>query len=183
MRFLGGLEKPVRLTACSGSRFYYKRGNNMNKKYLIGLCIGLGFAATGAIAATEEVDSMLYQVSVEQNETIELANGVSVETGGLFHANIVNADGEHLSQWCRGTFASNGDTFLGGAGYCTIVDSVGDFFWVWFTPTGPTTNAWGVIGGTGQYQGATGGGTTEQVAVLPDGRTTVARSKGTITTR
>ena len=155
----------------------------MNKKCLIGLCSVLSFIAVSAFAATEEVNSMLYQVSVEPNETIELANGVNVQGGGLIHANIVNADGEHLSQWCRGTFASKGESFLGGAGYCTIVDSKGDFFWVWFTPTGPTSNSWGVIGGTGEYQGATGGGMTEQIAVSPDGRTTVAKSTGSITTQ
>ena len=155
----------------------------MNKKYLIGLCTGIGFVAMGACADTQEVNSTLYGVIVEENQTFENDNDVTVQGGGLFHATVVNADGEHSSQWCRGTFASKGETPLGGAGYCTIVDAAGDFLWVWFRPTGPGMNDWGVIGGTGQYEGATGGGTTRQTAVLPDGQATVSVSTGTLTTR
>lgn len=152
-------------------------------KIMTGILCGLGLFSLGAFAATEEINSTLYNVSVEPNETTELANGVTVQGAGLTHATVVAENGETSSQWCRGTFAGKGDSFLGGAGFCTLVTAEGDFLWVWFTPTGATENKWGVISGTGRYAGATGGGTTKQISSSPDDRSSISKSVGTIITK
>lgn len=107
-----------------------------------------------------------------------------MQTSGISHATIVNKSGEVSSQWCRGTWASKGEQFLGGAGHCTSVDADGDYLWIWFRPTGPESTQWGVINGSGKWEGATGGGTTStQVSQSPDKRAWVATSKGTIKRR
>jgi len=151
----------------------------MNKQFLISLF--LGFLAASAVADTQVVDSTQSAVIVREADTFENTGGVTVETGGITHITGIDANGQANSQWCTGSFASNGDNFLGGAGYCTIVSESGDFLWVWWRPTAPDANDWGVIGGTGQWQGATGGGTTQTTTQMPDG-TWISQSKGEITT-
>ena len=74
---------------------------------------------------------------------------------------------------------------LGGAGYCTIVNPDGDILWVWFQNGGggQSGGTWGVIGGTGSYAGASGGGTSSApTSMSPDGRSWINTSTGTITT-
>ena len=146
------------------------------------ILLGTVLFSLSAFASTEKINNTAYSVSIEENRTIELANGVALQGGGVVHATVVSENGETLSQWCRGTFASTGDSFLGGAGYCTLITQDGDFLWVWFTPTGATESKWGVISGTGRYAGATGGGTTTQISASPDGRSTITKSVGIITT-
>ena len=151
----------------------------MNKKYLV---VFVAISATWAnivFAETQKVDNISYGVVVEQNQEISLANGITVSTGGLSHATAVNnEDGTTLSQWCRGTQASKDGTLLGGGGYCSIINQEGDMFWVWFGG-----GKWGMIGGTGAYEGATGGGTTENVSQSPDGRSFINQSTGKIKTK
>lgn len=38
---------------------------------------------------------------------------------------------------------------------------------------GPDGNTWGFTGGTGKYEGITGGGTTTTLAQMADGRTAI----------
>ena len=55
------------------------------------------------------------------------------------------------------------------AGYCASRDAEGDMFWIWFW-NGSDGGEWGVINGTGKFEGMTGGGTSVGVAADPDGR-------------
>ena len=64
---------------------------------------------------------------------------------------------------------------VAGGGYCTIIGQNGDMLFVWFGG-----GRWGVINGTGDWAGATGGGMTEPVSQNPDGFAYVNRSKGEI---
>ena len=55
------------------------------------------------------------------------------------------------------------------AGYCAGRDADGDLFWIWFW-NGGNGGEWGIINGTGKFEGMTGGGTSEPRAGDPDGR-------------
>lgn len=151
----------------------------MNKQITISAI--LAFFATVALADTQVVNSTQSAVIVSQNQTFQNSNGDSIETGGVTHITGHDVNGEKNSQWCTGTFASKGEDFLGGAGYCTVVNEDGDYLWVWWRPTSPTANEWGVIAGTGAWQGATGGGTTETTTQMVDG-TWISQSNGKIVT-
>ncbi|MGI9323815.1 MAG: hypothetical protein ACR2PZ_01255 [Pseudomonadales bacterium] len=104
-------------------------------------------------------------------------------SGSLYSSTVENKTGEISSQWCRGSWASNGETFLGGGGHCTSIDADGEYLWLWFQPTGPDENRWGVIGGSGKWEGATGAGASKTVSQSPDGRSWVATTKGKIKRR
>lgn len=87
---------------------------------------------------------------------------------------ILSEDSEvpfHLApQDCSGTYILDKDQEItGGNGYCDSVDSDGDVWWMWWKLDGEK-GSWGVLGGTGKYDGMTGGGTTEILSQSPDGR-------------
>jgi hypothetical protein len=72
-------------------------------------------------------------------------------------------------------------TDAAGAGFCSIIDAQGDITRVWFRTEGQGQATWGVIGGTGANEGATGGGTSSFVARGGDGGTWIGKSRGTTT--
>ena len=105
---------------------------------------------------------------------------------GQWHGSAVDdKTGETTSQWCNGEqYRDAKGTPMYGAGYCTIFNDNGDILWVSFMNSGEgKPGTWAVIGGTGQYQGATGSGTTEQVSRRSDGYAWTSKSKGTLTTK
>jgi len=82
-----------------------------------------------------------------------------------------------LSQDCAGTdlIGSDGAPIqIGGA--CAAINADGDLMRISYLNT-PPSGEWYYTGGTGKFAGATGGGTSEVIAVGPDGRFTV-RYKG-----
>ena len=85
---------------------------------------------------------------------------------------------------CNGAGGSHHAGPEGGAGFCTIIDQAGDAMWVWFSNNADGQGGtWGVIGGTGAYAGASGGGTSgAPTSMSPDGRSWINTSTGTITT-
>lgn len=85
-----------------------------------------------------------------------------------------------MAQDCAGTnlIAADG-TLERASGYCAARDADGDMYWFWYW-NGPAGSEWGLIGGTGKFDGITGGGTSEAVAADPDGRS-VVRWEGTWT--
>jgi len=54
------------------------------------------------------------------------------------------------------------------AGSWDAIDKDGDIWWLWWSDSA-AGNPWGVISGTGKYEGMTGGGTTVTDVQLPDG--------------
>ena len=59
-----------------------------------------------------------------------------------------------------------------GAGYCDGIDADGDVFLLWYSNRGDDRH-WSFIGGTGKWDGVSGGGTTKVVGFTPDGRIVV----------
>lgn len=81
----------------------------------------------------------------------------------------------HLStQDCAGGSVSDAQGMaIEAAGSCTAVDRDGDMWWLWYHNKG-ADRTWGVIAGTGKYSGATGSGTTAELAGTADGRLVIS---------
>jgi hypothetical protein len=143
----------------------------------------LGFFALNACADTEQVDSTAYQVVLEEPTPFTTPQGNTVLLGARQHASVVQADGEVASQYCTGNaMPAEGGGLANGAGFCTVVQTNGDVLWVSYKINGGGAANWNVIGGTGEYEGATGGGTSQIVSQGGDGRSWVSKITGSITT-
>jgi hypothetical protein len=155
----------------------------MNKFISAAIATSLGFLALGAWADTEQIDSTSYQVVLEEGTPYTTPQGNTVMLGGQNHGSVVAADGQVSSQYCTGnTMTGEDGAPANGAGFCTVVQPNGDVLWAWFKIEGGGKNSWGVIGGTGQYEGATGGGTSAIVSRGGDGRSWVSKVSGSIET-
>jgi hypothetical protein len=151
----------------------------MFKIYRSLVVLMFGVFAAGASAEVQKVSNTSYGVQIEAPTEAKTSMGMTVMVGGLTQATAVSDDGTTFSQWCRATFALGDDgNPIAGGGSCTIISEAGDLLFVWF---GGST--WGVIGGTGEYAGATGGGTTTQVSQGADGRSFINKSMGEIVTK
>ncbi|MCR9277918.1 MAG: hypothetical protein NXH85_08065 [Pseudomonadaceae bacterium] len=146
------------------------------------LC-ALMFAST-MLADTIDTSATIYNTITEMPTEIQLPGGAVVLGGGYSQGVIVQDDGAQSMQYCANTGVKQDDDNNLGAGHCTVVYDNGDLLWVSFHSDGsggPST--WTVIGGTGEWEGATGGGTTTFVSARGDGRSWTATSKGKIKTK
>ncbi len=142
--------------------------------------------AAGAFADTEQLDAIGYNVVTKLGEKTKLANGDVVLVGGEGHASIVNSKtGEQTSQYCNiDTWVDANDVQTGGVGHCSVFYDSGDVAWVSVAQTTvdqPVT--WTVIGGTGKYAGATGGGMSKVVSTRGDGYASTYEISGKIVTK
>ena len=125
-----------------------------------------------ATAAEMQVSGTLVYVPVSQDATKQ-SNGSTLIHTAL--KGVIRSDDEasplNLSpQDCNGTvlISADGQSQTGG-GHCTAIDKDGDAWWLSFLLTGDGSE-WTVMGGTGKYEGMTGGGTTTPDAQFADGR-------------
>ncbi len=134
--------------------------------------------AFGAAAETRDVKTTAYAVTTEQGTPITTQQGTQVVLGLQSHAYLVDhVTGEHFSQWCTGQASE-----LGQVGHCTVIADNGDVLWISYINQGET-GTWTVIGGTGQYMGATGGGTNAGGSQRGDGQAWTFESEGKLTTK
>jgi hypothetical protein len=77
-------------------------------------------------------------------------NGCSITCEGV---NIADADGDDQA----------------GAGSCHLVNANGDVALAWWKRTSDAGGVWGLMGGTGVFEGITGKGTYASRAPLPNG--------------
>ena len=152
----------------------------MNTQSKLGLLFFSVLYVLGVAADTREVSNIAYFVTIDDGNEITVPNGGQVTVGIRSHANVVDkVTGEDFSQWCVGEAGT--DT---GAGYCTLVADNGDALWVSYVfMPGEEGSSWTIMGGTGQYAGATGSGTTSNVSERGDGRAWTSKSVGTLTTK
>ncbi|MBW7469775.1 hypothetical protein [Marinobacter sp. F4218] len=137
-----------------------------------------------ALADTEKVDSTLYWVQTAPGQAVDMPNGTKGRTVIRNHATVVQADGDVSSQWCTGHQGVDGSGRAGGAGYCTSISDNGDMLYLSYLlgeEEQPAT--WTVMGGTGEYEGATGSGTSTITSRRGDGRAWTSRAQGSITTK
>ncbi|MDP5052394.1 MAG: hypothetical protein NWP69_01275 [Congregibacter sp.] len=130
-----------------------------------------------------DVSSTTYWVIVDPGQPVEMPNGAKGMATMRVHGTSVRSDGVVSSQWCTGHQGVSATGAAGGAGYCTLIADNGDMLYISFMTSGADGKGmWSVMGGTGGYAGATGGGTTANVSERADGRAWTSSSKGTITT-
>ncbi len=106
-------------------------------------------------------------------ETVMLEDGGRLERIHLktiLHDDSPDSPLNMNTQDCTGTgiFDASGN-FVMNSGHCQATDLDGDHWSMWYHHT-PQGNTWGVVGGTGKFAGATGGGTTVVQTAHADGR-------------
>jgi len=137
------------------------------------------FVSGVALGETITVDATGHYVRINEPEFLELVDDHELYPGYRRHISVTGKDGKAESHWCFGSNVMDGSTLEFGAGYCTALDDDGDVYWTWFEVAKRGGFAWKVMGGTGKYKGATGGGTSRASGSLPDGSATLL-IKGTI---
>jgi hypothetical protein len=154
------------------------------KKLTNVVCIAAIFGIGSCVQAeTIQVSNVSYQVVMDEGNRFESPTGAKGYYGVTTHATLVRDNGALASQWCLQENGEGDDGQpTGVAGYCTIIEDNGDVLWVSFLGTPAEGVSWTVMGGTGQWAGATGGGTSEMVSQRADGEAWASKSTGTITT-
>ena len=134
-------------------------------------------------ADTREVSNTSYNVNVEDGEEITAPDGSQINIRAGSHGSVQDeVTGESFSQWCTGELAQQEGGPM-GAGYCTLIADNGNVLWVSYVLHGAEPSTWTVMGGTGQYEGASGSGTTTVVSQRGDGQAWTSKSTGTLTTK
>lgn len=157
----------------------------MRKVLIRAAAVAASCLAVFAYAETEQVNSTSNWVTTDPGQPVEMPSGAKGRTVMRSHATVVQADGEVSSQWCTGHRGVDAGGQAGGAGYCTIISDNGDMLYVSYVLGSGEGEAatWTVMGGTGAYAGASGGGTSTNVSQRGDGRAWTSTSTGTITTK
>ena len=155
----------------------------MKTIYSIVVLATAGLWSFGLAADTRDVSNTTYMVTYRDGEQITTPNGNEIAVGGQSHGSVQDeVTGESMSQWCTGeSWQVEGG--LMGAGYCTLVADDGDALWVSYVLHGADPGTWTVMGGTGQYAGASGSGTTTVVSQRGDGEAWTSKSTGKLTTK
>jgi len=136
-------------------------------------------------ADTQTLNVTVDHVQIEQGELVTGPNGGQARVGNLSQASIVNDEtGERTAQWCRGnTMLDDAGMPAVQVGFCSIVYDSGDVLWISYLGNAASgENTYTVIGGTGQYEGETGGGGNRVVSQRGDGRSWTSKAEGTVTT-
>lgn len=135
-----------------------------------------GLLTPAAVAGETTARGTVTYIGKPLDATALGGNGVvsRVHMKGVVIADDANSPLHLSSQDCYGSTVVDGTGEpKGGAGSCDGVDRDGDVWWIWWR-NAPDSRTWGFIGGTGKWQGVTGGGTTGVLAAMPDGRTTIS---------
>jgi hypothetical protein len=118
-------------------------------------------------------------------ETTETPDGrvlQMVRVDGIVFGDEENNPFGMATQSCAGTVVLSTDgSDVMAKGYCDGVDLDGDVWWITWEET-LDGGSWNLLGGTGKFEGVSGGGQTSRVAEWPDGRY-VVRWDGTWTMR
>jgi len=100
-------------------------------------------------------------------ETVELPNGmiaVESKTSGYVLAADTESPFHLVAQTCSGTSLLDADNnLLRASGYCAGRDRDGDMYWMsyWNDEDG---GEWTLLGGSGKFEGLSGGGTSHSIA-------------------
>lgn len=137
--------------------------------------IAYGFLATLLFSPTTFADDGQGQALYEPKvlETVNLEDGTVItrtSTSGF----VISSDAENpfdmVNQHCSGTnVLAPGQSEPTAYGYCEGLDNDGDVFFISWA-TGPEGNTWRLLGGTGKFDGISGGGTSEVTNTWADGK-------------
>jgi len=157
------------------------------KRFVLHLAVvagGLSFLTTGAQAQEMSADG--YAAYMQTGATTTALGEGRTRVDQTLDGYVMTDDSSNpfhlMAQDCAGTNLVAADGSLErGSGYCAARDADGDMYWIWYWNS-PSGSEWGIMGGTGKFEGITGGGTSEAVAADPDGRF-VVRWEGSWTMR
>jgi hypothetical protein len=128
----------------------------------------------------------MYGIQVKSGDDSKTPNGVRRIVNGVGQTTIINdKTGETSSEWCYGEDLPDASPrALSYVGYCTTFYDDGSLLWTSITWNAGDNQSgrWIVLGGSGRYAGATGGGTSANVSTRADGNAWTGRGSGTITT-
>lgn len=155
------------------------------------LSLGLTLLFAGLFAfapgiRAQEMSASGYAIYVPHSESaVELADGSSAveqTSNGYVLADDTESPFHLVAQDCSGTNLVGADGVLQhSSGYCSGRDQDDDMYWLSYWNT-PDAGKWTLIGGTGKFEGVTGGGTSQPLAADADG-TFAIRWDGTWTMR
>jgi hypothetical protein len=150
------------------------------------IALAVSFAALGAHAATEQLSITGYNVVTKLGEKVTLPNGSVINVGVEGHASLVNdKTGEQTSQYCSyDEWVDGKGSVVSSTGHCAVFYDSGDALWIGLAGAAPDQPlTWTVLGGTGKYAGASGGGTSKLVSTRGDGYAGAYKATGTLTTK
>lgn len=131
-------------------------------------------AATSPVAAADYKGSGTATYVTTDSDTVSFAGGAVKQRFRL--KGVIVADDPtnpiHLSAHdCGGSVVVGTDGApVNGAGYCEATDKDGDVWWLSWSDYDGNGNPWTILGGTGKYEGMTGGGTVSLMMQSGDGR-------------
>lgn len=131
-------------------------------------------ASTPAAEAAQKVEVQgtgLYVTSLVRTTTLPDGNTVQEISNQGFLVAKDSGSPLHLNnQDCRGTSLVDAKgTIRTQTGYCTGTDSAGNMHWMWFSGDA-SGGRWGILAGTGKFEGAKGSGTYTSGVLSPDGK-------------
>lgn len=105
--------------------------------------------------------------------TVELANGTTisrVSSSGFVISRDEDSPFHMVNQECTGTYVvAAGESEPEAYGYCEGLDRDGDMYFLsWYNSA--DSNTWQLLGGTGKFDGISGGGTTSSAFTWADGK-------------
>ena len=136
----------------------------------------LGLCLTGGAQAGEAQVSGFVTYSIKPLASTPAAGGSKLGKVHLKGVMVSNdpAHSLHLAtQDCLGSSLDNADgSPIDSYGTCVATDKDGDVWWLVYH-NGVGERTWTVLGGTGKYEGVSGGGTSEWLLGTGDGRAVV----------
>jgi hypothetical protein len=146
----------------------------MKRGTIVIAAVVFGIAGLATDSAAQEIQTAGYATYIQTGATTTaLANGgarVDAIIAGYVMTDDPSTPIHLVAQDCASTNLVDAyGNIERSAGYCASRDADGDMFWIWFW-NGGDGGEWGVINGTGKFEGMTGGGTSVPQAGDPDGR-------------
>ncbi|UCF38368.1 MAG: hypothetical protein JSU96_05830 [Acidobacteriota bacterium] len=139
----------------------------MNKNVLAFVTI-LGLSSTGIVLGEEIAIKGHSVYTLEESERIEQDDGTVLvhETSRGF---AVPETEPVQNEDCWGTRLMKSENNWTGGGFCVGVNTEGDMYWVWWKGN-QDGETWGYLGGTGRFEGRSGGGDSRMIRTWADGK-------------
>lgn len=150
---------------------------------LISALAGLMVFASTSVAQEESATGLAAYTPVSSSAT-DLGDGTTAvrqTSEGYVFTDDPSSSFNLVTQDCTSTdlMAANG-ALVRSSGYCAGLDRDADMYWISYW-NGPDGGEWHLLGGTGKFEGISGGGTSETLAAHADGSFSI-RWEGTWTT-
>jgi hypothetical protein len=127
----------------------------------------------GAAIAGEGADAGSTAFVPLTSEQVALPNGQTmqrIEASGINMTKDAESPLNGSGITCEGVFIAGPDgTAQGGGGSCHLVTADGDVAFAWWKQTSEGSGVWGLMGGTGSFEGITGKGNYAGRPPLPNG--------------